>query len=390
MADVTIARSDVPAVLRRARWAALVIFLINGVVIASWVAHIPLIKARFGLSDGTLGNTLLVIAVGSIASLVLTSGVIARVGSRLVNIVAVLVFCALLPLILLVPSYPLLLVLLALFGITIGAMEVAANVQAVAVEERYDRPIMSTFHALFSTGGLVGAALAAALLTRGVEPLTHVLIVCATMALLAMFSLRWLLPPSVDSMSDAPAIALPTGPMMWLGLLAFFGLVGEGAMADWTAVYLRDELDTDAGFAASGFAAFSLAMAIGRFSGDALRTRFHSVALVRWSAILAAVGLGISLVLAHPVAALVGFACVGLGLSNIVPVLFSAAGRVPGVASGTGIAAVATAGYFGFLAGPPLIGYVSEASNLTIGLVVVVVFAALIALMARVIHDERR
>ena len=385
---MTIASQQPSIELRRARWAALGIFLINGVVIASWVAHIPLIKERFGLSDGALGLTLLVIALGSIASLMLTGGVIARVGSRIVNGVAVLAFCATLPLIVAVSSFPLLLVFLALFGVWIGAMEVAANVQAVAVEERYGRPIMSTFHALFSVGGLAGAALASLLLARSIAPLVHVGIVSLLMALLALLTLRWLLPPSVDRMSDAPAIALPTGPLMGLGLLAFFGLVGEGAMADWSAVYLRETLGADAGFAATGFAAFSLAMAAGRLSGDALRTRSRSVALIRFSGALAALGLGGALLIGHPVAALVGFACVGLGLSNIVPVLFSAAGRVPGVSSGTGIAAVATAGYFGFLAGPPLIGFVAQVTNLSVGLSIVVLFMALIALLAHIIRIE--
>ena len=388
MASINMAAPTPSIALRRARWAALGIFLTNGVVIASWVAHIPLIKQRFALSDGALGLTLLVIAIGSIASLLTTGGVIARVGSRMVNIVAVLVFCAILPLLLFVGSFALLLVLLVVFGATIGAMEVAANVQAVAVEERYGRPIMSTFHALFSTGGLIGAGIASLLLSQRVDPMLHVLIVAVAMALLALATLRWLLPPEVDQMSDAPAIALPMGPLMGLGLLAFFGLVGEGAMADWSAVYLRDTLGTDAGFAAAGFAAYSLAMAVGRFSGDAIRTRFRSVTLVRWSGILAAVGLSIGLLIGHPIAALLGFACVGIGLSNIVPVLFSAAGRTPGVASGTGIAAVATAGYFGFLAGPPLIGFVAQATNLTIGLGIVAVFTALIALMAHYIRDR--
>ncbi len=388
MASINMAVPAPSIALRRARWATLGIFLTNGVVIASWVAHIPLIKQRFALSDGALGLTLLVIAIGSIASLLTTGGVIARVGSRMVNIVAVLLFCAILPLLLFVGSFPLLLVLLVLFGATIGAMEVAANVQAVAVEERYGRPIMSTFHALFSTGGLIGAGIASLLLSQQVDPMLHVVIVAVAMALLALATLRWLLPPEVDQMSDAPAIALPMGPLMGLGLLAFFGLVGEGAMADWSAVYLRDTLGTDAGFAAAGFAAYSLAMAVGRFSGDAIRTRFRSVALVRWSGILAAVGLSFGLLIGHPIAALLGFACVGIGLSNIVPVLFSAAGRTPGVASGTGIAAVATAGYFGFLAGPPLIGFVAQATNLTIGLGIVAVFTALIALMAHYIRDR--
>jgi len=199
----------------------------------------------------------------------------------------------------------------------------------------------------------------------------------------ALVALRSLLPASVDRASDAPVVAVPTGRLLSLGILAFFCLVAEGAMADWSAVYLHETLDTDLSFAAMGFAAFSLMMAFGRFVGDALRVRLHAIHLVRISAALAAVGLGIALLLGHPLAALVGFGCVGLGLANIVPVLFSAAGRTPGVAPGTGIAAVATAGYFGFLVGPPLIGFVAQATTLPVGLGLVALFTALIAVFAR-------
>jgi fucose permease len=206
-----------------------------------------------------------------------------------------------------------------------------------------------------------------------------VALVCGTTAVVA---LRKLLPARVDQASNEPAFVRPSGPLVSLGILAFFCLVSEGAMADWSAVYLRETLGTDPAFAAMGYAAFSLMMAVGRLIGDTLRMRLHAVHLVQMSGGLAALGLGTALLLGHPVAALVGFGCVGLGLSNIVPVLFSAAGRTPGVATGTALAAVATAGYFGFLVGPPLIGFAAQATTLRVGLSLVVLFMALIALRA--------
>ncbi len=153
-------------------------------------------------------------------------------------------------------------------------------------------------------------------------------------------------------------------------------------MADWSAVYLRERLGTGAAFAAAGYAAFSVAMAAGRFGGDWLRARTSAVILVRLSAMLAALGLGLSLLIAQPLAALLGFACVGLGLANIVPILFTAAGRTSGVASEIGIATVASCGYFGFLIGPPLIGFVAQATSLAWGLALVALFIAFIALLA--------
>jgi predicted MFS family arabinose efflux permease len=376
--------------LRAARAALFAFFLLNGVGIASWAAHIPDVKQKFGFTDATLGLALLALALGSVGTLVFGGHLVARIGSRRMTTVAAFVFCLALPLLLLAPSPAFLFIVLPIFGACIGAMEVAMNVQAVAIEARYGRPIMSTFHALFSVGGLLGAALASLTLALTVAPGAHLAAVGFGLAALTAVSLPHLLPTDDAAPDDSPAFVLPTGPLLGLSLLAFFCLVAEGAMADWSAVYLRDTLGTNPAFAASGYAAFSIAMAAGRFGGDALRARFHAVTLVRASGILAAVGLGVALLVAQPVATLVGLACVGLGLANIVPVLFTAAGQTPGIAPGMGIAAVASVGYFGFLLGPPVIGFVARATSLTIGLGLVAVLIALIALCAGGVNHADR
>ena len=371
-----------PVGLRATRLALFAFFLVNGVGIASWAAHIPDVKRKFGFSDATLGLALLAVAAGSVGALLLGGQLIARWGSRTVIVAGASGFCVVLPLLLLAPTVPLLFLVLPVFGACIGAMEVAINVQAVAVEERYRRPIMSTFHALFSVGGLLGAALAALVLARGVAPGAHLVAVALALGALAALGVPHLLPADAAAPDDSPAFVLPAGPLLGLSLLAFCCLVAEGAMADWSAVYLRDRLGTGPAFAAAGYAAFSMAMAVGRFGGDALRARLRAVPLLRLSGVFAAVGLGVGLLIAQPVAALVGFACVGLGLANIVPVLFTAAGKTPGIAPGMGIAAVASVGYFGFLLGPPLIGFVARATSLTVGLGLVALLIALIALGA--------
>ena len=368
--------------LRATRRGVLALFLLNGVGIASWAAHIPYVKEKFALSEGALGVALLAVAAGSVSALLFGGQLVARLGSRAVTIGGAFGVCAALPLLLLMPVFPLLFPVLMLFGACIGAMEVALNVQAIGVEERYGRPIMSSFHALFSVGGLLGAAVAGLSLSRGVDEIAHMIVIGLGLAVLTVVAVPRLLPSDAEQTDDAPALALPTGPLLGLGILAFFCLVAEGAMADWSAVYLRESLHTDASFAAAGYAAFSVAMAAGRFGGDALRARLHAVPLVRLSGAVAAGGLGIALVIGQPVATLVGFACVGLGLSNVVPVLFTAAGRTPGVAMSTGIAAVASFGYFGFLLGPPVIGFVAQLTTLTWGLGVLVALLTLIALLA--------
>lgn len=185
-----------------------------------------------------------------------------------------------------------------------------------------------------------------------------------------------------EAVQAGATFVLPKGPLLALGLLAFLVLIAEGAMADWSAVYLRNALQTGPGLAAAGYAAFSLMMAIGRLTGDKLISQVGPVAVTRVTALIASVGLGLGLILHHPIAAIIGFGCVGLGLSNLIPVLFSAAGNTPGVPASAGIAAVATAGYFGFLAGPPFIGLLAELFNLPIALGAVALAVAIVALFA--------
>ncbi|HEX5418112.1 MAG TPA: MFS transporter [Chloroflexota bacterium] len=372
--------NDIPPLT--ARRGVLAIFFVSGFVIANWVANVPAVKDRFELNDASLGLTLLAISVGSVLALMLAGHLVGRFGSRNVTRVATLGCCLALPIVLLVPTYPLLIVFLFLFGVAFSSMDVAMNAQAVAIEARYHRPIMSTFHALYSLGALVGAAVASLLLARGLAPDAEVILAAAIALVIAIVALRTLLPASVDQTNEGPILALPTGPLAILSLLAMLAMVSEGAINDWSAVYLRDNLGAPASLAATGFAAFSLAMTVGRFGGDWLRAHLSATRLVRASGLLSAACLGAGLLLHQPLPMLIGFAGVGLGLANLVPIVFSAAGRTPGVASGTGLAAVATAGYCGFLVGPPIIGFVSQATSLTIGLALIVGASLLIAAMA--------
>ena len=371
-----------PNLSSSARLAVSVVFFVNGTVLASWVPHVATVQAGLGLTPGTLGLALLGMAAGAVISMPLAGALIGRVGSRAVTTFAALAFCLTLPLPLLASSAPLLGLALLLFGAANGAMDVSMNAQAVDVERRHGRPIMSAFHGLFSLGGLAGASLAVLLVGMGVAPLAHVLGVAAVCLIVAAVASRGLL-AAAGRVSAGPRFARPTGSLVGLGALAFCIAVGEGSMADWSAVYLRGSLGTDATFAAAGYAAFSLTMAAGRFVGDRLVARFGPVTIVRASASLAAVGLAAGLIVGHPVAAIVGFGCVGAGLANLIPLLFSAAGRAPGVGPGVGIAAVATVGYFGFLAGPPLIGFAAELVTLPVALGVVVLFCAVVAAFAR-------
>ncbi|WP_225412389.1 MFS transporter [Stigmatella hybrida] len=362
-----------------ARIAISAVFFVNGLSFASWVPHIPTVQARLGLSTSLLGLALLGVALGALVAMPLTGMLVARWGSRAVTLVSSLLFCPLVALPVRAPSLPLLLVALVSFGAAYGAMDVAMNAHAVTVERKLGKTVMSSFHALYSLGGLAGAGSSILLLSWGLTPPAHMLGVSVLGLAVILTASRFLLPASADEGGPAHAFAFPRGPLLFMGLLTFLVLMVEGAMADWSAVYLRRSLGTEVGLAGAGYAVFSLAMTTGRLTGDRMVNAFGPQRLLRAGGFLAAGGLGAALVLHHPVAALIGFGCVGLGLSNLIPVLFSAAGRAPGVPSGVGIAAVSTLGYGGFLVGPPLIGLVAEPVGLPAALGLLVAFLVLVA-----------
>jgi len=271
---------------------------------------------------------------------------------------------------------------LVVVGAANGVLGVAMNAQAAAVERAYGRPIMASFHALFSLGGLAGSAVGGVLAGQGVGVRAHLAGTAAALAAAAWLAARRLLPPAADAAPDAPAFARPTRALLALGVVAFCVLFGEGAMADWTAVYLRDVAGTGPGLAAAGYAAFSLTMAGGRLVGDALTVRLGPRRLVLGGGLLAAAGLALAVAVPTPWAAVAGFAAVGAGFATIFPSVLAAAGRTPGQSAGTAIAAVSTLGYTGFLAGPAAIGLIADATSLRAGLGVVAVTSLLIAVLA--------
>jgi MFS family permease len=366
-----------------ARMAVLGIFFLNGFGFGSWAVRIPAVQERLDLGEGLLGLALLGMAAGSLVSMPLAGGLVSRLGSRPVVGATGLGFFLALPLLAWSPSLAFLVLALAFAGASGGSLDVSMNAHAVAVEKVQGRPIMSSFHAAFSLGGLAGAAVGGGVAAWGVGVAPHLASVSALS--LAAFALAYLrmLPADEDrGESGEPALARPTRALAGLGVISFCVLLGEGAMADWSAVYLKGTLGTGPGFAAAGFAAFSAAMVAGRLLGDRVTARFGPVALVRAGAAISAVGLGISLTVAHPAAALVGFACAGLGFSIVFPTALSAAGRTKDSATGPAIAAVATAGYFGFLVGPPSIGFVAEGVGLGGALFIVVALSAAIVVLA--------
>ena len=374
--------------LRRSRLAVGAVFFANGAGFASWVPHIPMVQATLGLRPSVLGAALLAMGAGALVGIPLAGRAAARLGSRRVVAATAASFFVLLPLPLVAPSLTALVMALFALGMANGALDVSMNAQAVALERRWPRPIMSSFHALWSLGGLVGASAAALALELGIAPRRHLVVATIALGALAAAALGALLPPEADAEPDERRFARPTRAVVGLGLLAFLALLTEGAMGDWSAVYLQHTLGAPSGTAALGFAAFSLTMAAGRFAGDALVARMGDAAVVRRFTGGAALGFGLALVVATPGAAIAGFAAVGFGIANLIPIVFRSASRLPGLAPSEGIAAVGTFGYVGFLSGPPLIGFAADLLTLPVALGLVVAALTWMAITARVVDTE--
>lgn len=376
--------------LRRARQAVFAVFFLNGFIFANWVARIPAVQDELGLSEGKLGLALLGVAMGSLVAMPAAGWAAGRYGSKPVTLLTLLASCVAIPFPVLAPNLVTLWLALVALGAAYGAMDVAMNVQGVEIEEGYGRPILVSFHAAYSVGGLAGAGVGGVLAGLGLDPPIHLLIIAGVAFLLGVLLAAWLLPSPPHPREHAAR----EGGSRWqflrhvprrlyiLGIVAFCCMLGEGAMADWSAVYLDKWLDTGPGLAAAGFAAFSLTMAAGRLIGDRLTTKWGAAAVIQRGGALVAVGLGLALLIDQPIAAIVGCGAVGAGLSATVPVVYGAAGRTPGMAAGPALAVASTLGYSGFLVGPPLIGLTAEVIGLPSALVIVAVMGAIIAVLA--------
>jgi predicted MFS family arabinose efflux permease len=359
-------------------------FFVTGALFATWGVHVPTVKAHYGLGEQSLAIAMLASGVGALGALMQAGRVVGRYGPRVVSAVMGLLCCAAIASLLAFSHYAALLVVMGLFGLGASLFDVAINAEASEIERRAARPLMSGFHGMFSLGGMCGAGLGSAAPALGLSPQGHLLLAAGAALVALLLACRAMLPPpEPHAAGGKQPLSIPRGPLLLLGVLASMGLIAEGAMYDWSVLFMKQERGSQASTAALAYASFSGAMAAGRFGGDWVRARTSPTKLMRASGVLAAVGMALALAVPSPVMALAGFALVGLGLSNVVPVLFSAASQAPGVSPAHGIAAVSGVGYLGMMAGPPLIGLVAEHSSLTAGLLVVVVFAVFMALSAR-------
>lgn len=358
-------------------------FFVTGALFATWGVHVPTVKGHYGIGEQLLAVAMLASGVGALAALAYAGRIIGRHGPRAVAMLMGCLCAASVASLLATPWYAALLGSMLLFGSAGSLFDVSLNAEATEIERLAGRPLMSGFHGMFSLGGMVGASLGSVAPALGLAPQAHLLLATGLAAAAVLVAGRAMLPVPEKASGEKHPLSLPRGPLLLLGVLAGMGLIAEGAMYDWSVLFMKQERASTASTAALAYASFSGAMAAGRFGGDWVRAQMSPTTLMRLSGALAAAGMAVALAVPSPWVALLGFACVGLGLSNVVPVLFSAAGQVPGVSPAHGIAAVSGVGYLGMMAGPPLIGLVAEHASLAAGLVVVVVFALFMALSAK-------
>ncbi|GJE18021.1 MFS transporter [Methylobacterium marchantiae] len=360
-------------VARSERRSTRLLFLIVGFGIAAWAPLVPFVKARAGLDDGSLGLLLLCLGIGSLLGMPMAGALALRFGVRPMLIAAVALICLTLPLLALV-SQPLpLAVALMLFGAGMGVLDCLMNLQAVMVERRAGHPLMSGFHGLYSLGCIVGAAGFSGMLSVGLSPIGATLVVVACIAVALLAALPGILPAEGGERGgDAgPPFAIPRGSVLLIGLLCFVVFLTEGSALDWSAVFLIQERGFAAFQAGLGYAAFALTMTVGRLTGDAIVSRIGRTRIVALGGLLAAAGLLLVIGVPSPAAGLLGYALVGAGCANIVPVLFTAAARQEVMPARLAIPAVTTLGYAGILVGPAAIGFLAHVTSLSVAFLAV-------------------
>lgn len=348
-----------------ARLATRLAFWVAGFGVSAWAPLVPFAKNRLAVDDRTLGLLLLCLGIGSVLAMVRTGPLCARYGCKPVILAGGVVMALTLP-ILAVAGTPWLMALaLLVFGGALGSLDVAMNVHAVEVERDAGRPMMSGFHALFSVGGFSGAALVTILLSLSINPFVATVICAALMAVaLWMTAPRLLRTATAEPAHAGTLMALPHGPVVLLSVLAAVTFLVEGALLDWSALLLTDIGLSTQEQAGIGYAIFSVAMTIGRFSGDAVISRFGDRAVVFWGGLTVLGGFAILLTVGRIEWALTGFVLIGLGASNVVPVLFRQAGAQRAMPTALAVSAVTTVGYAGYLMGPAVMGFVAKLAGL--------------------------
>lgn len=379
MTSISTAAPVVPG--RLEQFSTRIAFFVTGFSISAWAPLVPYAKSRLGLDDAGLGLLLLCLGIGSIVSMPLAGAMTVRYGCRRLIAVTGVIACVCLPLLATLTSVPLMVATLFIYGASMGALGCVTNIQAIIVERASGKTMMSGFHGLFSCGGILGAAGVSALLSVGVWPWLAMAFVALFIAFAIYKAAPHLLP--YGSEAGGPAFAIPRGVVLFIGLMCFTVFLTEGAMLDWSAVFLSAQRGVEPSYAGFGYAVFALAMAIGRLFGDPIVRRLGVHKIILFGGLCAAAGMTVATLIPVWQAALCGYALVGIGCSNIVPVFYSAVGRQTTMPENVAVPAITTLGYIGILMGPAGIGFVAHLSSLGAAFMIIAVLLLGVAVSGR-------
>lgn len=373
------------------RIAVKIAFFLNGFIYANWVSRLPRIQEQFKADNGTIGIVLLSLSLGAVAAMPFTGWIIMKNGSRRLTIFSVLAYCIFVPLIPFMPNLIALIILSIIIGMFTGMLDIAMNAQAVMVEHRYNKPIMTSFHAFFSIGMAVGAWCGALFADLKYSLSDHFIIIAVVSLAAAIWVSQNLIKdkPAKGETDGSPLFRLPNRALISVGIIAFCCMMGEGAMADWTVNFMENIAHATKTVAPIALSGFATSMTVGRILGDYARARFGDGNLVIYGGLLSIAGLLLALAFPQPFIAIAGFFLVGLGLSTIVPITYSIAGNEKELPRGVGLSMVTTVGYSGFLFGPPVIGFIADQSSLRFGLGLVLILFILMTILGMQLKAKR-
>ncbi|KQM74838.1 MFS transporter [Pedobacter sp. Leaf216] len=368
---------------KQVRFAISAFYFMQGVCFASWASRIPTFKASMGLNDAELGSILFALPAGQIITMFFSAKLTTHFGSKKMLRATAPLYAIALTFLALATTGLQLAAFLVLFGITGNLCNIALNTQGVAGENFYGKPIMSSFHGAWSIGNLTGALIALGLVNLKLGMYTHFWVIALFSLTNVAFNGKKLLNYSKPDvlMEKAKFFTRPQGILVLLGVVAFCSMATEGTMFDWSAIYFEDVVKLPHNKAIIGYASFMFMMASGRFLGVYLINRFGRKNLLQISGAIISVGMALAVIFPHIIVAILGFMLIGLGVSSIVPMVYSIAGNNKKVPSGKAITMVSSIGYFAFLFGPPLIGYVSQLSSLRYSFGIISVFGLLITFL---------
>ena len=365
------------------RLAVGALFFLLGLCFASWASRIPSIQQRMGISEAALGGVLLAIPLGQLLSLPLAGWLVAREGSRKVVLWGVGFYATALLGLGWANDLWQLLPCLVLFGVGGNLTNISVNTQAVGVERLYrHKPIMASFHGLWSLAGFVAAAIGSFMIGHAVPPGVHFVFIAAFILAGLAVSAGSIVREDSGVDPNQPIFVKPDKELLGLGAIAFCALICEGAMFDWSGVYFKKVIRADKDWVGAGYTAFMSTMALGRFGADWLAHRLGPKRVIQLSGLLTAIGLSIAVALPTLPMALLGFLLVGFGTSAVVPLVYSAAGRSTHMSAGMALAAVSTIGFFGFLLGPPVIGFVAGATSLRVSFALIAMMGLAVSAVA--------